>query len=191
MYHTTESILTLLTKFIVYLAFLGSFLFLVVVVGLSQCSVSSTQNAVLIRVLLLWRDTLAKADFIKTFRGLAYSLRGSVHYHGLGQGELSWQAGMVLEEKLRVLDLDLKAAAGDCATLGIAWAYIRPQTHPYGNTFPPTRPSPPIVPLPMDQAFIHVSQWGLSLFKPLRIQFETYCVFLFRFALAVRDFVFW
>lgn len=45
-------ILMLLTNFIVYLAFLGSFQFLVVVVGLSQCSVSS-QDTLLIRILLL------------------------------------------------------------------------------------------------------------------------------------------
>jgi hypothetical protein len=40
--------------------------------------------------------------------GLAYSFRGSVHYHQ-GRKHGSLQADMVLEE-LRVLQLDLKAA---------------------------------------------------------------------------------
>jgi hypothetical protein len=44
---------------------------------------------------------------------LAYSLRGSVHYHGRKHG--SMQADMVLEEP-RVLPLDLQAAEGDCVS---------------------------------------------------------------------------
>ena len=39
---------------------------------------------------------------------LAYRLRGSVHYHH-GRKHGSIQAGMVLEKKLRVLHLDMKA----------------------------------------------------------------------------------
>jgi hypothetical protein len=46
--------------------------------------------------------------FIET--GLQF--RGSVHYHHGGKHG-SIQAGMVLEEELRVLHLDLKAAEGD------------------------------------------------------------------------------
>lgn len=81
-------------------------------------------------------------------------------YHGLGQGDvLSRQAGLVLKEELRELRLDLKAAEGYSA-------YIRTQTHLYDNTLPPTRPYLPIVPLSMDQAFVHMNLWGLSLFKP-------------------------
>jgi hypothetical protein len=41
--------------------------------------------------------------------GLAYSFRGSVHYHHGGKHG-SLQAAMVLEEELRVLHLGLKAA---------------------------------------------------------------------------------
>jgi hypothetical protein len=39
---------------------------------------------------------------------LAYRLRGSVHYHH-GRKHGSIQAGMVLEKKLRVFHLDMKA----------------------------------------------------------------------------------
>ena len=53
------------------------------------------------------------------YLGLAYSFRGSVHYHHGGRHG-SVQADMVLEE-LRVLHLDLQAP-GDCVTLGVAWA---------------------------------------------------------------------
>jgi hypothetical protein len=50
--------------------------------------------------------TLIKANISL---GLDYSFRGSVHYHhGMKHGSL--QANIVLEEKLRVLHLDLKAS---------------------------------------------------------------------------------
>ena len=50
---------------------------------------------------------------------LAHSFRGLVHYcHGRKHGRV--KAGMVLEKELIVLHLDLKAAEGDCVTLGIA-----------------------------------------------------------------------
>jgi hypothetical protein len=50
--------------------------------------------------------------------GLGYSLRGSVHYYQGGKHG-SIQADKVLEEELRVLHLDPKAA-GDYATLDVA-----------------------------------------------------------------------
>ena len=51
------------------------------------------------------KATLIKANICL---GLAYSFRGSVHYHH-GRKHGNVQADMVLEE-LRVLHLDLKAA---------------------------------------------------------------------------------
>jgi hypothetical protein len=56
----------------------------------------------------------------KHFTGLAYSFRGSVHYHHGGKHG-SIQTGMVQEE-LRVLHLHLKAPERDrmCSMLGIA-----------------------------------------------------------------------
>ena len=48
---------------------------------------------------------------------LAYSLRGSVHYHGRKHG--SMQADMVLEQP-RVLHLNPKAARRDSSALGRA-----------------------------------------------------------------------
>ena len=58
-----------------------------------------------LRILLLWIDTMAKATLIKDNikLGLAYKVRGSVHYH-LGRKHGSIHAGMALEE-LRVLHL--------------------------------------------------------------------------------------
>jgi hypothetical protein len=56
------------------------------------------------------RDTTTKATLIKAniYLGLAYTFRGSVHYHH-GRKHGSMQVNMVLE-KLRVLHLDPKAA---------------------------------------------------------------------------------
>jgi len=55
---------------------------------------------------------MTKATLIKenTPLELAYSFRGSVHYHGGKHGGV--QADMVLEKELRVLHLDLKATEG-------------------------------------------------------------------------------
>jgi hypothetical protein len=54
---------------------------------------------------------LTKAALIKAniYLGLTYRFRGSVHYHH-GKKHGSIQADMVLEEELRTLHLDLKAA---------------------------------------------------------------------------------
>jgi hypothetical protein len=52
--------------------------------------------SVLVRVLLLWTDTMTKASVIKKnniWLGLAYRFRGSVHYHQSGSmaaSRLSW-----------------------------------------------------------------------------------------------------
>jgi hypothetical protein len=40
------------------------------------------------------------------------------------------------------------------------------RAHPHSNTVPPTRSHLLIVPLPMGQAFTHMSLWGPFLFKP-------------------------
>jgi hypothetical protein len=47
--------------------------------------------------------------------GLAYSFRGSVHYHPGGKHG-GMQLDMVLEKELRGLYLDLQAAEGDCVS---------------------------------------------------------------------------
>jgi hypothetical protein len=54
---------------------------------------------------------MTKATFIKdnNERGLAYTFRGSVHYHHGGKYG-SVQADMVLERGLRVLHPDLKSS---------------------------------------------------------------------------------
>ena len=59
---------------------------------------------------------MTKASLIKENieLGLAYSFRGVVHYHQGGKHG-SMQVDMVLEKKLRVLDLDPQAT-GDCVT---------------------------------------------------------------------------
>jgi hypothetical protein len=45
--------------------------------------------------------------------GVAYSFKGSVHYDHVGRHS-SIQGDKVLEKELRVLNLDLQAAEGDC-----------------------------------------------------------------------------
>jgi hypothetical protein len=71
--------------------------------------------------------------------GLAYSFRGSVHYlHGGKHGSV--QADMVLEKKLRVLHLDLKAAEGDRFTLARLEPYETLKSSLHSDTFPLRRP---------------------------------------------------
>ena len=55
--------------------------------------------------------------------GLAYSLRGSVQYH-YSEKHGSMQADMVLEKKLKVLHLDMKAARRRLTLLH--WAELEP-----------------------------------------------------------------
>jgi len=57
-------------------------------------------------------NILTKSNFREKgfYFSLAYSFRGSVHYHGGKHGGV--QADMVLEKELRVLHLDLKATEG-------------------------------------------------------------------------------
>jgi hypothetical protein len=87
---------------------------------------------VLVRVLLLWRDTMIKAT---TYLGPGYSFRGSVHYHN--RKHSSVQADMVLEEP-KALHLDLKSAR--CGGgVGVRGSYILLPNSPlhltYGNYF--------------------------------------------------------
>jgi hypothetical protein len=50
-------------------------------------------HSVLVRVLLLWTDTMTKASLIKNiYLRLAYRFRGSVHYHQCGSMAVSRQA---------------------------------------------------------------------------------------------------
>ena len=60
---------------------------------------------------------MIKATLIKEniSLGLAYSFRGSVHYHH-GRKHGSMQADMVLEKELRVLHLDPQAAGRESDT---------------------------------------------------------------------------
>lgn len=59
---------------------------------------------------MLRRETIMKATIIKDdYLGVAYCFRGSSHYYP-GRKNGSIQANMVLKKKLRILDLDAKAA---------------------------------------------------------------------------------
>jgi hypothetical protein len=82
---------------------------------------------------------MTKATLIKENieLGLAYSFRGVVHYHQGGKHG-SMQVDMVLEKKLRVLDLDPQAT-GDCVT-GCSLSIGDLKAHPLSDTLPPTRP---------------------------------------------------
>ena len=59
--------------------------------------------------------------------GVAYSFRGLVHYH-LGR---TWHAGRHdTREELRVLHIDLQSTGSELYPLGMAQAYVRPQSPP-------------------------------------------------------------
>ena len=76
--------------------------------------------------------------------GLAYSFRGSVHYHhDLKHGSL--QAHMVLEKELRVLYLDPKVGKGDChlqaaRNTGQSLSIGGLKACLHSDALPPTRP---------------------------------------------------
>jgi hypothetical protein len=72
--------------------------------------------------------------------GLAYSFRGSVHYHGRKHGRV--QTDMMLAKELKVLYLDLKKVRRSQEE-GL---FCNGQSC---NTLPPTEPHLLIVPLPM------------------------------------------
>jgi len=75
---------------------------------------------------------------------------------------------MVLEKfhmALRVLHLDWKAARRFFYT-GQSLSIETSKTAPIVTHFLPTRPHLLIVPLPMGQAFKHMSLWGPYLLKP-------------------------
>jgi hypothetical protein len=85
---------------------------------------------------------------------------------------------MVLKKELRALPLDLKAAEGNCLLQAgrRRLEFLTRQSLntgtlkflPYSHALPPalTMLHPLIVPLPMGQAFKHMSLLGLNLFKP-------------------------
>jgi hypothetical protein len=109
--------------------------------------------AVLVRVLLLWTDTVTKASLIKKQHLIGAGLQvqrfsplSSRWEHG------SIQAGMAQEE-LRVLCLHPKAASGRLTSRQLGWGrilYPHPQWHTHSNqvTPIPTRPHLQMVPLP-------------------------------------------
>ena len=67
--------------------------------------------------------------------GVAYISRGLVHYHHSGHG--SMQTDMVLEKKLHLDPAGNRMWSG---ILGMALAYMRPQSLPHSDTLPATRP---------------------------------------------------
>jgi hypothetical protein len=92
--------------------------------------------------------------------GLAYSFRGSIHYHP-GRKHGSIQANTGLEKELRVLCLDPKEARR--LSLGRSGAEEETfKAHPYSDTLPPTRPHLLIVSLSMGQAY---SNYHMKFFK--------------------------
>ena len=76
---------------------------------------------------------------------------------------------MVLEEELRVLNLDWQAAGRDNDPRSLGLSVKSLKTHPLtSGTLPPTKPHLPhflLVPLPVDQTFKHMSLWGAFLFR--------------------------
>jgi hypothetical protein len=97
--------------------------------------------------------------------GLAYSVRGLVHYRYDRKDAV--QTDTVLEKELRVLHLDLQAA-GDCVPYPAQLKHRRPQRLPQSDTLPLTKPHLLIVPFPMGQEFKHMNQWRAFSFKPLQ-----------------------
>jgi hypothetical protein len=96
---------------------------------------------------------------------LIYSFRGLAHYHHGGKHGSTFQANIALEKELRVLHLNLQAAEGNYTGHNLSLRGLKnppSQQHIFPNkaTSTPTRPHFLIVPIPMGQAFKHMSIWG-------------------------------
>jgi hypothetical protein len=88
--------------------------------------------------------------------GLAYSVRGLVHYHHGKKHGGSVQADRVQEKEMRILHLDPKAAERDCVHV-CSLSIYNLNTHLHSDPLPPARPYLLIAPVPMGQAFKHRS----------------------------------
>jgi hypothetical protein len=100
---------------------------------------------VLVRVLLLWTDTITKATLIRTtFNWGCLQVQRFIPVSSRWEYG-SIQAGMV-QEKLRVVHLHLKAASRILASRQLGWGF-EAQTH--NDTPTPTGPHLLIVPLPL------------------------------------------
>jgi hypothetical protein len=137
-----------------------------------ELTTAQSKNATDLGFPLLWRDTTTTATIIKkkqlTGAGLQFQ-----RFHPLSswQDNLSIQADMALEKKLRVLHLDPQGAEIN-ATLGLAWTYMTSkltpiviyflqQGHNYSNKATPSNNA-----TPYGSRFTHMSLWGPFLFKP-------------------------
>jgi len=98
-----------------------------------------------VRVLLLWTDTMTNVSFIKDdiWLGLAYRVRGSVHYHqgkSIAASRQAWcRRSWVLHPHPKGVRNRLsipRQLGGGCPS------------PPHSDTLPPTRPHLLIVPLP-------------------------------------------
>ena len=89
-------------------------------------------GSVLVRVLLLWTDTVTKSTLIR-LQVQRFSPLSPRQEHG------SIQAGMVQEEQ-RALHLHLKAASGRLASRQLGWGSYspHPQWHTYSNRAKPS-----------------------------------------------------
>jgi hypothetical protein len=87
-------------------------------------------------------------------RGLVYTFRSSIYCHG---GKHNWVQAGIVQEKLRVLHLVLKANRKRLASRQLGGS----QSPPHTDTLPPTRPHLLIIPFP-----------GPSIFKPPQLLCE-------------------
>ena len=115
---------------------------------------------------------------------LAYSFRGSVHYHHGGKYGSMW-AEVVLGKELRAPYLDLQAAEGNCHSRPSLSTSLSPQGH--RDTLPPARSHLLIVPLPRDQAFKHASPQESFLFQQSYVLYFVIIIYLFLFCFVFQD----
>jgi hypothetical protein len=132
--------------------------------------------SVLVRVLLLWTDTMTKASLIKKknniYLGLAYRFRGSVHYHQRGSMAVSRQAWHRRSWEFYVFIQRLLVE--DWLSTRVRILYPHPQWHTHSNqvTPIPTRPHLQMVPLP-----------GPRIYKPSHPCYLYFIYILFLFLL--------
>jgi hypothetical protein len=102
---------------------------------------------------------------VTPIKRLAYNFRGLVYYHH-GRKHSGVQAAIMMEKELKVLHLDLQTGWRRLFYTGHSLSIGDLKAHPHSDTLSLTRSHLLIVPLPISQAFKHMSLLGPFLFKP-------------------------
>ena len=113
--------------------------------------------AVLVRILLLWRDAMAMATLIRK----TFNWDGSLHFQRFSSS-LSWWEAWPHASRCGACILQA-TVSGLIVTLSEAWKKRDLQGHPHSDALPPARPHFLTVPLPLGDIFFQTTTLALCL----------------------------